>query len=82
MIVFEPSSALSGLLAAIQDSPAVTGFAAEAAARPEAVARGFRFLTAAYCVVWAVLAAYLMMLSFRLRRVAAQIRRIRERLGV
>jgi hypothetical protein len=33
-------------------------------------------------VVWAILGAYLVILSFRLRRVARQLRRIRERLGI
>jgi hypothetical protein len=83
MNAFEPASFLAGLLAAIQDNPAVSQIAASgAAARPDVVERGLRFLAGAYSVVWAVLAAYLVILSFRLRRLGRQVRRIRERLGL
>jgi CcmD family protein len=83
MTAFEPGTLLGGLLAAIQDSPVVTGVsAAEAAVRPDAVERGLRFLAGAYGVVWTILGVYLLILSFRLRRLARQVRRIRERLGL
>jgi CcmD family protein len=83
MMSFEPASALSALIAAIQEgAPRAAMTAAEAAARPEAVRRGLRFLAGAYSVVWGVLAVYLVMLSMRQRRLAQQIRRLRERLGV
>src|SRR5205809_256630 len=83
MTVLEPVTFLAGLLAAIQDSPVVAGVsAAGAAVRPDAVERGLRFLAGAYGVVWAVLGAYLVILSLRLRRVARQVRRLRERLGL
>jgi len=79
----EPGALLSGLLAAIQEAaPQATFTAADAAARPEVVQRGFRFLTAAYSVVWVILAVYLLTLSIRQRRLAQQIRRLRERLGL
>ena len=79
----EPGAILAGLLAAIQESAPQAAFtAAEAAARPEVVQRGFRFLTAAYSVVWVILAVYLLTLSIRQRRLALQIRRLRDRLGL
>jgi CcmD family protein len=82
-MTFEPASALAFLVATIQEAaPQAAMTAAEAAARPEAVQRGLRFLAGAYSVVWAVLAFYLVMLSLRQRRLAQQIRRLRERLGV
>jgi len=87
MTAFEPGTFLAGLLsgflAAIQDSPAVAPIAAGASAvRPDAVERGLRFLATAYSVVWTILGTYLVILSFRLRRVSRQVRRIRERLGL
>ena len=83
MTAFEPWTLLRGLLAAIQDSPVVTGVsAAEVAVRPDAVERGLRFLAGAYGVVWTILGVYFLILSFRLRRLARQVRRIRERLGL
>ncbi len=81
MTAFEPGALIAGVLAAIQDSPA-GGVAAGAAGRPDAVERGLRFLAVAYGVVWAILGAYLVILSYRLRRVARQVRRLRERLGL
>jgi CcmD family protein len=60
-----------------------TGFsAAEAAARPEVVERGLRFLNLAYTAVWIVLAAYLFSLSVRLRRISLQVKRLKEKLGL
>ena len=56
--------------------------AAAAALEPAQVARGFRFLTAAYTVVWIILAIYIMSLSVRLRRLSQQVRRLKERLGI
>ena len=82
MTAFEPGTLLHGLLAAIQDSPAAGVAAAETAVRPDAVERGLRFLAVAYGVVWTILGVYLVILSFRVHRVARQIRRIRERLGI
>jgi CcmD family protein len=64
-----------------QDS--ATGFVAEnVAARPEVVERGLRFLNLAYTAVWVVLAVYLLSLSFRLRRLSSQLRRLKERAGL
>ena len=58
----------------------VTGFTAEnVATRPEIVERGLRFLNYAYTAVWIVLAVYLLSLSVRLRRLVAQVRRLKER---
>lgn len=56
--------------------------AANAALEPAQVERGFRFLTAAYTVVWVILAVYMMSLSVRLRRLSRQVRRLKERLGI
>jgi CcmD family protein len=56
--------------------------AAAAALEPAQVERGFRFLTAAYTVVWVILAVYIMSLSVRLRRLSQQVRRLKERLGI
>ena len=61
--------------AAVPDAPA-------AALEPAQVARGFRFLTAAYTVIWVILAIYIMSLSVRLRRLSQQVRRLKERLGI
>ena len=78
-----PGALLASLLAVVQEPAASTAFsAAEAAARPEVVQRGLRFLTGAYSVVWVILAAYLLSLSIRQRRLAQQLRRLRERLGL
>jgi CcmD family protein len=64
------------------EGAAATGMAAGATtAAPEAVLSRLRFLTLAYTLVWVILAAYLVMLSLRQRRLARQIRRLRERLG-
>ena len=83
MTAFDPWTLLAGLLAGIQDNPAAAGVAAAGAAvRPDAVERGLRFLAGAYSVVWTILGTYLVILSFRLRRVARQVRRLRERLGL
>ena len=83
MTAFEPGTLVAGVLAAIQDSPVSAGVAAAGAAvRPDAVERGLRFLAVAYGVVWTILGAYIVILSYRLRRVARQVRRIRERLGL
>ena len=80
---FDPSALFDTLRAGIQDaSPGIAMTAAEAMARPEAVQRGLRFLMAAYTVVWVVLALYLLTLSFRQRRLAQQLRRLRERVGI
>jgi len=51
------------------------------AARPDQVARGFHYLMAAYTAVWVILALYLLSLSIRLRRIAAQLRRLKEKPG-
>ena len=69
--------ALTALLQAAGVPDAVAG-----AADPAQVARGFRFLTAAYTVVWVILAIYIMSLSVRLRRLSQQVRRLKERLGI
>ena len=75
----EPVASVFALL--VQD-PA-TGFTAEnVAARPDVVERGLRFLNLAYTAVWVVLAAYLLSLSIRLRRLSRQIARLKERTGL
>lgn len=56
--------------------------AASAALEPARAERGLRFLTAAYTVVWVILAVYIMSLSVRLRRLSQQVRRLKERLGI
>jgi CcmD family protein len=83
MILPDPPVLASALTTVAQEASRVTGFAAEtAAARPEVVARGFRFLIGAYTAVWVILAAYLLSLSVRLRRLSAQVRRLKERAGL
>lgn len=81
MTLFEAAAGLLHVAGAIQaaapDAPFVAG---EVAARPDQVARGLRFLTAAYTAVWVILAAYLVLLSFRLRRLERQTDRLRHRL--
>ena len=75
-------SSVVPLLALLAQEP-VTGFTAEnVAARPEIVERGLRFLNLAYTAVWVVLAVYLLSLSMRLRRLAQQVRRLKERAGL
>jgi CcmD family protein len=76
----DPAPVLA-FLAAMQDAP-VTRFAAEAAADPEANVRRFRFLIGAFVAVWTILAAYLLTLSVRLRRLSRQVRRLKERAGL
>ncbi len=73
---------LASVFALLVQEP-VTGFSAEnLAARPEIVERGLRFLNLAYTAVWVVLAAYLLSLSMRLRRLSMQVRRLKERAGL
>src|SRR6185503_272404 len=60
MTLFDLAAMAARGLAAIQAAAPETTFAAgEAAARPDQVARGLRFLNAAYTAVWVILAAYL-----------------------
>ena len=70
---------LAAVQAAVPDPAFVTG---EAAARPDQVARGLRFLNAAYTAVWVILAAYLVLISTRQRRLERQMQRLRQRLGL
>lgn len=82
MTLFEAAALFGHGLAAIQaaapDAAAVVG---EAASRPDQVARGLRFLNAAYVAVWVILAAYLVLISLRQRRLERQMQRLRQRLG-
>jgi CcmD family protein len=74
-------ASIGGAVAAfLQDSPAPG--AAAAALEPAQVARGFRFLAAAYTIVWVILAVYIMTLSVRIRRLSQQVHRLKERLGI
>ena len=66
--------------ALLQSAPASE--ATSAALESVQVARGFRFLTAAYTVIWVILAVYIMSLSMRLRRLSQQVRRLKERLEI
>lgn len=52
-----------------------------AVADPAAVERRLRFLSWAYTAVWLILAAYLLLLSMRQRRLERQVRLLRERLS-
>ncbi len=75
---------LTSLAAALVTSAqaAAGSFTAEnVAARPEVVARGLHYLNGAYVAIWIILAAYLLSLSIRLRRLSLQVRRLRDRLG-
>ena len=77
------ATGLAGALAILaQTAEPITRFAAEsAAAQPAVVARGFRFLIAAYSAVWFILAVYIVSVSVRLRRLSNQVRRMKEQSG-
>jgi CcmD family protein len=76
------ASILAGAIAAVQEA-APTAFTADTvAAQPAVAARGFRFLIGAYSAVWTILVVYLLTLSVRLRRLSAQVRRLKERSGL
>lgn len=82
MTLFDAAAGLLQAAAAIQASAPDAGFVAgEVAARPDQVVRGLRFLTAAYTAVWVILAAYLVLLSLRLRRLERAIDRLKRRFG-
>lgn len=90
-------AALAGLVqAGIQAAGDAAGAAAAAAAgaaatdtasafsavtQPEAVERRLRFLSWAYTAVWLILAAYLLLLSVRQRRLERQLRLLRDRVA-
>ena len=85
-----PGATLAGLVqggiqAAGDAAGAVAGAAAAdtaavgAAAQPEAVERRLRFLSWAYTAVWLILAAYLLLLSVRQRRLERLLRQLRDR---
>jgi len=83
MTLFDLAAMAARGLAAIQAAAPETTFAAgEAAARPDQVARGLRFLNAAYTAVWVILAAYLVLISARQRRLERQMQRLKQRLGL
>ena len=75
-------SILAGALGAIQEAAPAAFTADTVAAQPAVAARGFRFLIAAYSAVWTILVFYLLTLSVRLRRLSAQVRRMKERSGL
>jgi len=78
-----PALGAGAVQAAADGATTTAGMAAEAvASRPDQVLRGLRFLSGAYTVVWVILAGYLIMLSLRQHRLARQVRRLRERLGI
>ena len=80
--MIDPHGPLACVMGLLTQEP-VTGFTAETvAARPEVVERGLRFLNLAYTAVWVVLAVYIFSLSVRLRRLARQVARIKERAGL
>lgn len=74
-------AAIAPALGALADQAVPVGGAASSAASADATARGLRFLAGAYTIVWVILAVYMMSLSIRLRRLARQVRRLKERLG-
>ena len=77
------SSLLPALLASAQEGTSSAGLGVETvAANPDKAARGFRFLIGAYTIVWTILAVYLFSISIRLRSLALQIRRLRDKLGI
>lgn len=67
----------AGAGAAAAATDAASAFAA--AAEPEAVERRLRFLSWAYTAVWLILAAYLLLLSVRQRRLERLLRLLRDR---
>ena len=74
----EPASLASTLIAVAQQA----AYSVQPpGAAPVAAERGLGFLMAAYTIVWVILAVYLMSLSVRLRRLAQQVRRLKERIG-
>ena len=76
--------ALPGLLGGIQAAGAGAADAAGAlagAVEPEAVATRLRFLSWAYTAVWLILAAYLLLLATRQRRLERQVRLLRDRVS-
>ena len=82
MTLMDLPQIVSSLLARIQEAAPAAGFTSgEAAAQPAVVARGFRFLVGAYTLIWVILAAYLLSLSVRLRRLSQTVRRLKERIG-
>jgi CcmD family protein len=82
MTLFEAAAFFGHGLAAIQAAaPDAAMAVAETASRPDQVARGLRFLNAAYVAVWVILAAYLVLISMRQRRLERQMQRLRQRLG-
>lgn len=74
-------AALAGPIAAMAQEPSAL-VSETVAARPDQVTRGFHYLMAAYTAIWVILALYMLSLSIRIRRIAAQLRRLKERLGV
>ncbi|HEV8200841.1 MAG TPA: CcmD family protein [Candidatus Polarisedimenticolia bacterium] len=82
MTLFEAAALVGHGLAAIQAAAPDAAIAVgEASSRPDQVARGLRFLNAAYTAVWVILAAYLVLISMRQRRLERQMQRLRQRLG-
>jgi len=82
MTLLEAAGGLLHLAATIQAAaPEAPFVAGEAAARPDQVVRGLRFLTAAYTAVWVILAAYLVLLSMRQRRLERTLDRLKRRFG-
>ncbi len=78
----DPPALLGPIALLAQSAEPITRFTAEtAAAQPAVVARGFRFLIAAYTAVWLVLALYIVSVSVRLRRLSNQVRRLKETAG-
>ncbi|HUD71792.1 MAG TPA: CcmD family protein [Dongiaceae bacterium] len=73
---------LGGLLGAgIQAAGEGAATAFEAADQPLAVARRLQFLSWAYTAVWIILAAYLLLLSTRQRRLEKLVRQLRDRIS-
>ncbi len=81
-MILSSLSSISSLIALAAQEPAARFVAENVAARPEVAERGLRFLNLAYTAVWVVLAVYLLSLSLRLRRLSAQVRRLKERAGL
>ena len=73
--------AAGGIQAAGAGAADAATTALAAVADPAAVERRLRFLSAAYTAIWLILAAYLLLLSVRQRRLERQVRKLRDRVS-
>ena len=78
-----PVDILTALSSIVSSSVEAATAVTSAGSRPdqaELARRGLRFLIGAYTVIWVILAAYMLTLSVRIRRLSQQVRRLKERI--